>query len=93
MLLERYRSILIGSRRRPRSDLAVGVWGYLLGLLSTAAFTSPTLDCVRNHRRADFRGHDNVPDGVQAGQTTFSAALSSIECTKTTSTCPTFMSF
>jgi len=70
MLLERYRSIF--NRLTAKTALTCGgEWGYLLGLLSTAAFTSPTLDCVRNHR-ADFpRGHDNVPDGVQAGQTTF----------------------
>jgi len=73
MLLERYRSIfnrLYGEDR----DLTLrrGSVGYLLGLLSTAAFTLPMLDCDRNHRWTDFpRGHDNVPDGVQAGSNYF----------------------
>jgi len=37
MLLERYRSIFNRLYGEPRSDLAAGC-GYLLGLLSTAAF-------------------------------------------------------
>jgi ABC-type multidrug transport system fused ATPase/permease subunit len=81
MLLERYRSIfnrLYGEDR----DLTVrrGVWGYLLGLLSTAAFYIAYAWIVVE----TIAGRISLGDMTmylmvfRQGQTTFSAALSSI---------------
>lgn len=81
MLLERYRSIFNRLYGEDRSlTLRRGVWGYLLGLLSTAAFYIAYAWIVLE----TIAGRISLGDMTmylmvfRQGQTTFSAALSSI---------------